>query len=159
MVMDMFLRLDGIPGESKDEKHRGEIDVLAWSWGMSNSGATHVTQFPSGKPALQDISYTSYIDASATSLMLASARGSHIRSAVLTIRRLGGDLGPADYVVTTLSDVFVSSYSTGGSGGEDRLTANVTLNFGDITVAYTPPADAGPVMSKPFHYNVVTNKS
>jgi type VI secretion system secreted protein Hcp len=42
MAVDFFLKLDGIPGESKDKAHKGEIDVLAWSWGMSQSGTMHM---------------------------------------------------------------------------------------------------------------------
>lgn len=161
MAVDMFIKIDDIRGESKDAEHAGEIDVLAWSWGLSNSGATHsVVGGGAGKANLQDLSYTCYIDASATALMAAAAAGTHLRTAVLTMRKAGGDAAaPTEYITITLTDVLVSSYSTGGSGGEDRLTANVTLNFGDIVVVYTPSPDGGPVKSAPFHWNVLANKA
>lgn len=157
MAMDMFFRIDHIRGESKDAEHAGEIDVLAWSWGLSNAGGTHSSPgVAPGKPSLQDLSYTCFIDASATALMTALARGTHLRTAVLTVRKAGGDA--REYLTVSLTDVFVTSYSTGGSGGEDRLTANVTLNFADVVITYTPAPDGGPVKSTPFHWNVVDNK-
>ena len=42
MAVDMFLKMDGIKGESVDDKHKDEIDVLSWSWGMSQSGSAHM---------------------------------------------------------------------------------------------------------------------
>ncbi|MCK9688689.1 type VI secretion system tube protein Hcp, partial [Scleromatobacter humisilvae] len=35
MAMDMFIKIGSLKGESVDKTHAGEIDVLAWSWGMS----------------------------------------------------------------------------------------------------------------------------
>ena len=41
MAVDMFIKIKGHDGESKDDKHKKQIDVLAWSWGMSQSGSFH----------------------------------------------------------------------------------------------------------------------
>ena len=38
MAVDMFLELDGIKGEAADKAHKDTIDILAWSWGLSNTG-------------------------------------------------------------------------------------------------------------------------
>ncbi len=145
MAMDMFLNLGkGIPGESidGDAKHKGTIDILAWSWGLSNSGTTHIgSGSGAGKANFQDISVTKYIDKASCALMFACASGEHIPEAKLTVRKAGGT--PVEYLVITLTNVLVSSYSTGGSGGEDRLTENVSLNFGKAAIEYKTQDNKG----------------
>ncbi len=72
MAVDMFLKINDVTGESKDKVHTKEIDVLSWSWGMSNSGSAHVGGGAgSGKVNVQDIQVTKYVDSSSPKLMLA----------------------------------------------------------------------------------------
>jgi len=135
MAVDMFLLLDGIKGESADKNHKGEIDVLAWSWGLSNSGSFHHGEGGgSGKANFQDISVTKYVDKASADLLYSSASGKHIPKAKLTVRKAGEN--PLEYLTFELEHILVSSVSTGGSGGEDRLTENVSLNFAKIKMEY-----------------------
>jgi hypothetical protein len=100
----MFIKFDGIDGESVDAKHAKSIDVLAWSWGMSQSGTTHTsTGGGAGKVNVQDLSLTKYIDKSSTVLMTHCATGKHIPKAVLTVRKAGDK--PLEYLVITLKDL------------------------------------------------------
>jgi type VI secretion system secreted protein Hcp len=150
MAVDMFLKLEGkgLEGESKDHAHGGEIDVLAWSWGASNSGTAHVGGGAgAGKVNVQDLSFTKFIDKSSTELMLSCCNGKHIPSATLTVRKAGEK--PLEYLIITMQDVLVTSVSTGGSGGEDRLTENVTLNFSKVKVNYTEQTEKGGAGAKP----------
>ena len=142
MAVDMFMNIDTIKGESADATYKGEIDVLAWSWGASNSGTAHVGGGAgAGKVNVQDLSFTKWIDLSSPELFLATCSGKHFPKATLTVRKAGGEQMP--YVVITMEDVLITSLSTGGSGGEDRLTENVTLNFGKVTVQYTQQTETG----------------
>ena len=142
MAVDMSFKIDGIKGESKLEKHIDEIDVLAWSWGMSQSGTFHGGGGGgAGKVNMQDLSFTKYVDKSSPELMLACSNGKHIKDAVLTIRKAGEK--PLEYLTITLEKLLVSSLSTGGSGGEDRLTENVTLNFAKVKVEYQEQDEKG----------------
>ncbi|MES2089201.1 MAG: type VI secretion system tube protein Hcp [Pseudomonadota bacterium] len=142
MAVDMFIKIGDIKGESRDKVHAGLIDVLAWSWGMSNSGSAHVGGGAgAGKVNVQDLSFTKYIDKSSTNLITACCKGAHYPEATLTVRKAGGT--PLEYLIITLTEVLVTSVSTGGSGGEDRLTENVTLNFAKFKVAYQPQDKAG----------------
>jgi len=135
MAVDMFLSLDGIKGESADKTHKGEIDVLAWSWGLSNSGSFHQGEGGgAGKANFQDISVTKYVDKASADLLYSSASGKHIPKAKLTVRKAGEN--PLEYLTFELENILVSSVSTGGSGGEDRLTENVSLNFAKIKMEY-----------------------
>jgi type VI secretion system secreted protein Hcp len=138
----MFIKIDDVKGEAQDDKHKDEIDVLAWSWGMSQSGTTHMgAGGGAGKVNVQDLSFTKYVDKSSPNLIMACCNGKHFKEAKLTVRKAGEK--PLEYIKLTMKDVIISSLSTGGSGGEDRLTENVTLNFGAFKMEYTPQKPDG----------------
>jgi len=154
----MFMHLGDIKGESGDKVHKGSIDILAWSWGMSNSGTTHTgTGGGSGKVSVQDLSFTHYVDAASHALMGHCCDGTHIPKAKLVCRKAGGT--PLEYIVIDLEEVLVTSVSTGGSGGEDRLTENVTLNFGKFKYAYQPQKKDGSAdgAAKEVGYDMTAN--
>lgn len=158
MSMDMFIKIGELKGESVDHKHKDSIDVLAWSWGMANSGSTHAgTGSGAGKVNVQDISFTKWLDVSSPELLLAACNGKHFKDAKLTVRKAGEK--PLEYLIITMEDVIVTSVSTGGSGGEDRLTENVTLNFGRVKVDYTQQNADGSEGAKPkMGWNIATNE-
>lgn len=142
MAVDMFIKIGSLKGESADATHKGEIDVLAWSWGMSQSGTTHQgTGAGAGKVNVQDLSFTKWVDKSTPALMLGCAAGTHYPEATLVVRKAGDK--PLEYVKLKMTDVIVTSVSTGGSGGEDRLTENITLNFAQVNFDYVPQNDKG----------------
>src|ERR1700712_734062 len=108
MAIDMFLKFDTIKGESKDAQHAGEIDVLAWSWGLSNSTTAQAGGGAgAGKVNIQDLAETSYIDASFLPLLTAASTGRKIKTAVLTVRRVGTTGKGPDYLAITLADILV----------------------------------------------------
>ena len=142
MAVDMFIKIGDVKGESRDDAHKDEIDVLAWSWGMTQSGTMHTGGGGgTGKVDVQDLSITKWIDKASPNLMLACCNGKHYPEASLVVRKAGEN--PLEYMTISMEDVFVSSVSTGGSGGEDRLTENVTLNFAKVKVSYQPQSRAG----------------
>jgi type VI secretion system secreted protein Hcp len=158
MAVDMFLKLDDVKGESQDDKHKDEIDVLAWSWGMHQSGTTHLGGGGgSGKVSVQDISITKYVDKASPNLMMACCNGKHYKEALLTVRKAGES--PLEYIKLTMKEVIVSNVSTGGSGGEDRLTENVTLNFGEYKIDYQAQGPDGKAAGGPVSaaWNVAKN--
>ena len=158
MAVDQFIKIGDIDGEARDAKHGKEIDVLAWSWGMSQSGSMHVgAGGGSGKATFQDISVTKFIDSATHALMMACANGKHYPEAKLTVRKAGEN--PVEYLKITMNDVLITSVATGGSGGEDRLTENVTLNFAKVKVEYTPQDEKGKGGSvKEMTWNIAENK-
>lgn len=142
MAVDMFLMIDKIKGESVDDKHKTEVDVLAWSWGASQAGTTHMgAGGGAGKVNVQDVSITKYIDRSSPVLLNHVCTGAHIAKCVLTVRKAGGKA--LEYYKLTMEDVIVTSLSTGGSGGEDRLTENISLNFAKYSLEYVPQKKDG----------------
>lgn len=142
MAVDMFIKIGDIKGESKDSSHKDEIDVLAWNWGCAQSASFGAGGGGgSGKVTLQDLSLTKYVDKASTALAMAAFKGTHIKQAVLVVRKAGDK--PLEYIKITLDNVIVSSLSTGGSGGEDRLTENIGLNFAKFKIEYTAQSDTG----------------
>jgi type VI secretion system secreted protein Hcp len=142
MAVDMFIKIGDLKGESKDSKHKDEIDVLAWSWGMSQSGTTHQGGGGgSGKVHVQDISFTKHIDSSSNMLVSSCCRGTHHKEATLVVRKAGHS--QLEYIIIKMKEVIVTSVSMGGSGGEDRLTENVSLNFAEFEYAYQPQKTDG----------------
>ena len=162
MAVDMFMVFDAeskIEGETQDKKFKESkgIDVLAWSWGMSQSGTTHMGEGGGGgKANFSDLSFTHYFDKSSANLMFASATGKHIPKATLTVRKAGDK--PLEYIIVTMEEVIVTSISTGGSGGEDRLTENVSLNFAKVKVEYKSQSKTG-AEDKPaqFTWDIAAN--
>lgn len=135
MAVDMFIKIDDMAGESRDKTYKDHVDVLAWSWGLSNSGNAQIGGgMGAGKANVQDLSFTKYLDKSSTNLHQACFKGSHFKEANLVVRKAGDK--PLEYLKIKLEEVLVTSVSTGGSGGEDRLTENVTLNFAKISTEY-----------------------
>jgi type VI secretion system secreted protein Hcp len=134
--------------------------VLAWSWGMSQSGTTHLgTGGGAGKVSVQDLSVTHYVDKASADLVKACTRGDHIAKATLVVRKAGGDAKALEYIKIEMENVIVTSVSAGGSGGEDRLTENVTLNFQKYKYQYKQQTEKGAEGATPeFSWDIAANK-
>ncbi len=158
MAVDMFLKLDKINGESQDDSHKQEIEVLSWSWGMSQAGTMHSgSGGGAGKVSVQDLTFTHWVDVASTSLVQSCAKGTHIANAKLTVRKAGDK--PLEYIVITMDDVIVTNVHTGGSQGEERLTENVTLNFRKFKVQYKEQTGTGDAGASPtFGMDIAANQ-
>jgi type VI secretion system secreted protein Hcp len=134
-VADYFLKIDGIDGESYDSKHAKDIEILSFSWGETNTGS-HAAGGGggSGKVSMQDMHFTMHANKASPKLMLACASGEHIKKAVLVCRKAGKD--QQEYFWIKMSDLIVSSYQTGGSGGSVNPTDQFSLNFSKIEFDY-----------------------
>lgn len=141
MAVDAFLKMD-LKGESVVDGHENEIQILSWSWGMSQTGTTHRgTGGGAGKVNVLDLNFTHFVDSASPNLALACCTGKHFKEAVLTVRKAGEK--PLDYFILTMTDVIVTSVSTGGSQGEEMITENVTLNFAKLKESYQPQDNKG----------------
>ena len=160
MAVDAFLKLGDLKGESQKEGFEDQIEVLSWNWGASQSGTTHEgSGSGAGKVNVQDMSFAHYVDTSSANVLKACCAGIHFPEAILTLRKAGGD-NPLDYLIITLNDIIVTSFSVGGSGGEDRNVENFTLNFGRFKYAYQPQDEKGAKSGGAIEYegNIATGK-
>src|SRR5262245_7118433 len=136
-VVDYFLILEGIKGESQDSKMKalGAIDVESWSFGESQSGTHASAGGGAGKVAMQDFHFVMKVSRASPELMLACAEGRHIKKAVLIARKAGG--GQQQFLTVTMTDLLVSAYQTGGSGHSDIVpTDQISMNFAKIEFDY-----------------------
>ena len=130
---DYFLAIDGIPGEPTDAQRPRTIEIQSFSFGASNSGTIVGGGGGAGKVNFSDISFTKSLDKASPILYLHCARGKHIPSATLYVRKSGADK-PLEYYVVKLTDVLISSVQTSGGGG--LPSESFSLNFGKIEFSY-----------------------
>lgn len=155
-IVDYFLKIDGIPGESKDDKHKGEVEVHGFAFGSSNTGSSAMGGGAgAGKVQLHELSVSKYIDKSTPKLMEACTTGKHIPSVILSCRKQGGS--QQEYMKVTLSDVLISQVSIqGGMTAEDRWERRSVSNSdsGPGNIAETmDDLGASPVPVEQFHMN------
>ena len=153
----MFMKIDSVDGEAQDSKHKKEIYVLSWSWGMNNSGSAHNgSGAGAGKANVHDLTFTKWVDTATPTLALACCSGKHFKDATLIIRKAGDK--PLEYVKIKMETVMITSVSTGGSGGEDRLQESVTLNFAKVNLDYVPQNDKGAAGTPiPMSWDIASN--
>jgi len=133
MAVDMFLKLDGIEGESTDSKHKGEIEVLSFSWGVSNSATAGRGGAGAGKVSPTDFSIVKRLDTASPQLIEKICHGEHLGSGLLTLRNAGEN--QQEYLKFELKNVLISSYQTGGSGGESEPVEQVSFSFESVAVS------------------------
>lgn len=136
MAVDTFLKIDGIPGESTDDKHKEWIEVLSYSSGVSQMGSGDRSTggaATGGRCNHQDFSIVKELDKTSPTLDLFCCNGNHIKKVALELCRATGD--KTKYMEYIMEDVIISSVSIGGGGG-GLPTESVTFNYGKITWNY-----------------------
>ena len=142
MAVDIFLKIEGIDGESKDAQHTDEMECLSYSFGGHQSGTMHSgTGGGSGKVSIQDLTITKYVDKGTPNIFASLCSGKHQTEATLTLRKAGDP--PVEYLIVKMKKVLVSGYSVAGSQGDERTIENISLNFEEVRLTYTPQADDG----------------
>lgn len=159
--LDVFLTLDGIEGESQDAALSKQMQLMSWSWGLSNDGNFHMgTGGGSGKVAVQDITVTKRTDIATPSLVQACTKGTHIATGKLTFRKAGDD--PIEYMTIELSQILISSISLGAAGGQDDslMYETLSLNFAQFVLTYNEQSETGATGANAVaKYNMPKNTS
>ena len=140
MAVDVFLKIGDIKGESKDAKHPDEIDVLSWSWGVSNAGNVGAGGGAgAGKANFSDISFMHALDKASPVLMKACAMGDHYDLATLVARKAGK--GQQDYLIVKMKEVYITSVQP--SGSSEHPMESVSMQFGHVDLEYKPQKPDG----------------
>ena len=145
MPFDAFLKINGVPGESSDAKHKEQIEVLSYSWGVdqpqTNSASSHGS-LSAERANFHPFVVVKAIDKASPKLAVGCAGGDHYTEAILEICRAGGDKQP--YMEYKMTDVMVTSYRPGGTGGGEQLPLEeVSFSYGKIEWKYTQTKVAG----------------
>ncbi len=143
MAVDFFLKLDGINGESQDENHKNEIQLMSWSWGASQTSSVAGTGGSgAGKANLADLSIMKYVDTATTPLLKSLIAGTHIATGVLSAVKAGAT-GP--FVTVNLGELFVTSVQT--SGSSEVPMESVSFSYNTIKIEYFTQDDKGVLTS------------
>jgi len=133
MAIEYFLKLDGIKSDSLSIKHKGEIELKAWSLGAANATSISGSGLSAGKVSFSDITITKDVDSGSAKLLELCCSGKHIPNGVLTCAKSTGDKNPADYLTLKFEEIHISSFQTGGSHGDDVGTESISFAFAKIT--------------------------
>jgi type VI secretion system secreted protein Hcp len=136
MAQDIFLKIDGITGESQDSKHKDEIEVLSWHWEIEQDSTMHSgSGGGAGKATVKDLVFVHNIDRASPNLMKYSLTGQHIDQAVLVMRKAGGN--PLEYLTITMSDVLITGVQPTGNNSDTSSPEQVTMSFAKVQQEYT----------------------
>jgi type VI secretion system secreted protein Hcp len=137
MASDIFIKIGDIKGESEDAAHKGEIKVLSWSWGSTQVGTAGTGGGAgSGRVQVEDLVFTKAADSSSPVLLGMCNSGKHVDSAVLTVRKAGGN--PLEYIKITMKDCAVTRHTHGCETDAEQHTETVNVNFRHVKYEYTP---------------------
>lgn len=141
-AVDIFLKVDGIKGESTDKNHRDEIDVISWSWGVAARAEPRAGK----RGCVQDLTLTKLVDRATPPLVGAAALGTLVPKAVLTVRKPTSTSSGLEFLTLELSQVLVTSVQQAASNGGDQVVEQITLKAETILVSYrsqNPDGTAG----------------
>ena len=158
MAVDMFLKLDGIDGESRDSKHKDEIDVLSFNMGANNVSTGGVGGGGgAGRAEFHDLAFVMFVDKASPKLFESLATGKHIATGLLTVRKAGET--QVEFLKWTLTDVVVTGVSQAVSGGEDRRSAGGLPRVQKVKIDYTEQTDKGTAGgTTSFAWDLAANK-
>jgi len=158
MASDIFAKIGDIKGESPDDKHKGEIEILSWSWGVTQSGTmAHGGGGGEGKANFNDFNFTHHIDKASPVLLKACATGEHIKEATITVRKAGK--GQQEFLIIKMADIIITGVAPSGAGDGAATAEHVALQFAKVDLEYKPQkADGSLDAGVHFKYDIKGNK-
>jgi type VI secretion system secreted protein Hcp len=158
MASDIFAKIGNIKGESLDSKHKDEIEVLSWSWGVAHAATLRGGSGGArGKATFSDFNFTHHIDKASPVLLKACATGQHLKDATITVRKAGK--GQQEFLILKMTDVLITSVNPSGAGDAPATAEHVALQFAKVDLEYKPQkADGSLDAGLHFKYDIKGNK-
>jgi type VI secretion system secreted protein Hcp len=140
MAFSICIKIDDIKGESNLKGHAGEIDVLTWNWGITQTASGHVgSGAGTGKADVKDLTFTKHVDKATPVLLQYCNLGKAFKQALLTVTKVSGDAKPLEFIKMTMTgSVFISAVHSGDPLPDETYSETVSLNFGNAKFEYTP---------------------
>ena len=157
--VDYFLKIDGVDGESTDDKHKGEIELESFSLGATNAGSFQSGGGGgSGKVAMSDVHIVKKVDKASPKLFTSCATGEHLKTATIVCRKAGKD--QQEFLTIVLSPILISSFQNAGSAGSDVIPMDqISINYGKIEFKYKEQKPDGSLGGEVVGgWDVTTNK-
>ena len=157
MAADIFAKLGDIKGESLDDKHKDQIEVLSFSWGVTSPSDPGAPGAAAGKPAFQDLSIVHYVDKASPLLLKACATGSRMKEATVTHRKAGK--GQQEFLIIKMNDVIITGVQHGGASSQPAAET-VNMTFSKVELEYRPQKTDGSMdASVYFKYDLAAHKT
>jgi type VI secretion system secreted protein Hcp len=158
MAADIFAKIGDIKGESLDSKHKDEVEILSWSWGVNQSGTmSYGGGGGEGKASFNDFNFTHHVDKASPVLLKVCATGEHIKEATITVRKAGK--GQQEFLIIKMNDIIVTSVSPSGSNDGGATAESVSLQCAKVDLEYKPQkADGSLDAGIHFKYDIKGNK-
>jgi len=135
MPTDAYLLIAGVNGESQAQGMTNNIELDSWSWGASNPADIGNKGLSAGKPSLADFTCSFSLDAASYQIVKNLVNGTHVATATFTGRKTGGGGNPYNYLIITMTNCFVTNFSTGG-GASGTPSASLSLAYEQIQYQY-----------------------
>src|SRR5579859_4373087 len=160
MSVEIFLKLDGIDGESEKDGHVKDIELFSYSLGASNpTSVSFGTGSGAGKVDISSLSMQTQVAMQTPKLFLFCCSGQHVAKGKLTVREAGGGDKPLEYFTLDMEECFIDSVSWGGAAGGGKPSESISMSFKKITVTYWPQKADGSLGDKiPVGWDVSVNK-
>jgi type VI secretion system secreted protein Hcp len=143
-AVDLYLKLEGVTGESKDKDHKDEMEIQSWSWGVANQGYYGTGSGGArGKGSVQEISVIKHVDRGSVECFKRCLTGHHFTTGKLTAYKAAGDGKRVPYLQIEMKKVFVTALNASGSGGDIVPTESMSMNFEEFNYIYMVQDDQG----------------
>jgi type VI secretion system secreted protein Hcp len=158
-MAEMFLKLDGIVGESLDsatpKAHQGEIEIKSWRWITTNTVKWDVNQGgQSTRVDVKEIAIDKTCDRASVALYQCCVTGKHIKNGTITCRKNDGEQ-KVEYLVVKLTDIMIAKVEWQGDGGDQSLKEQVDLSFAEFHLDYKVQKEEGDAAgSTTFGFNI-----
>lgn len=159
-VAAIYVKFDGIDGESEDKNHRDWIDVLSFSQGQYIPDSSSPRAGAAREPTIfEEIILRKELDKASPQLAMAVNLGKVFPTVYIHVTRTLSDGARLTFYVYELKNVLVSSYHINGSRAGDIPGEKLSLNFEQIKVTYTK-FDANGIFESMMEYgwDVVRNQ-
>ncbi|MBV8809544.1 MAG: type VI secretion system tube protein Hcp [Acidobacteriaceae bacterium] len=159
MAVEIFLKLDGIDGESEKQGAEKLIEIFSFSNGASNpSSVAFGTGSGAGKVDISSLSLQKQLDKASPKLFLSCCKGTHIKTGNMFVREATGDKTTQIYYQYDMTEVFVDSISWGGAAGGGKPSESLSLSCKSLTITYWPQDSTGKLGTKiPAGWDVSKN--
>jgi type VI secretion system secreted protein Hcp len=143
-LVDYWLEIEGVEGESHDHSLSGLIQLESWGWGEENKGSFNINSGGgSGKIQMSDFKFTMMFNKASPKLFVMCATGEHIPSAKLICRKAGS--GQQEFIHVSFTNLLISSFETTGDPSKVLPRNDVRFNFETIQIDYMEQGSDGSV--------------
>jgi type VI secretion system secreted protein Hcp len=155
---DQFIKFSDVKGDVLDKSHKGDVEILSWSWGVNTSGAkTAAAASAGGKPSVHLFTFTKQVDRASSQLLAFALNGKHLKTATLTMRKAGARQ-PLEFLRITFDDLVVTSVDLSGNG--EQVLESVSIAFARVKYEYIPQSETGAAEAAMVtEWDVAANKS